>query len=278
MKNLKDFEVYLLKEDEASSSTILTYIIAIKEFLSHAHNPPTVQDIDNYKQQLNERESSLNTKRIKFSALHKYFKFIERADLISYVSEKRSKLKGDEAFIVYDLDDKKVEQLREAINKDKTKEAYRDRLVLELLDSTAARVSEIRSLKISDFDFERRMIKIYQKKQRRYREVRLTSQTENALKEYQIAYAIEDKLFTLTNQNVFYLLEKRCREAKIKFYSSHKFRHHRLTEWAKLVSLQELQAVSGHSSLDALKRYLHIRAEDVFKKIERAEAAVAVAA
>lgn len=50
----------------------------------------------------------------------------------------------------------------------------------------------------------------------------------------------------------------------------HDLRHEAVSRFVESgLSYQEVVAISGHKSMQMLKRYMHLRAEDLVKKLER---------
>jgi site-specific recombinase XerD len=74
-----------------------------------------------------------------------------------------------------------------------------------------------------------------------------------------------DGLRTYSLKHAFVRLTKR---AGITGLTWHDLRHEALSRFVERgLNLMEVCAISGHSSLDMLKRYTHLRAEDIAAKL-----------
>ncbi len=150
----------------------------------------------------------------------------------------------------------------------------RDKAVFEMLYSSGCRVSELVSIKISDFlgDYSNVIVK---GKGSKYRKVFFERDAQNALKLYladrkkRFPNLNEDVLFLnqkgnpLTTQGVWYILNRYSGlEGTNRHISPHTFRHTfataLLTNGADIRLVQEML---GHSSISTTQRYTHITTE-----------------
>ena len=153
--------------------------------------------------------------------------------------------------------------------------SLRDRAMFELMYACGLRVSEVCSLKISNIDFEHRMLRVFGKGSKE----RMIPFYELA-KDYVIKYMDEvrpqlingidhDYLFvnqkgvSLTSRGIQYILDKHAVKLGFKHkLHPHMFRHsfatHMLDAGADLRTVQELL---GHSSLSTTQIYLHVTQE-----------------
>lgn len=78
----------------------------------------------------------------------------------------------------------------------------------------------------------------------------------------------------LTGDEAYELLQDACKVLKIDDLRWHDLRHEACSRLAeKGWTIQEIQAVSGHKTLQALERYMHVRPETIRDKMEREAAA-----
>lgn len=150
----------------------------------------------------------------------------------------------------------------------------RDKALFEMLYSSGCRVSELVSIKISDFagDYSNVIVKGKGSKDRK---VFFESDAQNALKLYlkdrnlRFLHLNEDILFLnqkgkpLTTQGVWYILNRYSgAEGTGRHISPHTFRHTfataLLTNGADIRLVQEML---GHSSISTTQRYTHITTE-----------------
>ena len=79
---------------------------------------------------------------------------------------------------------------------------------------------------------------------------------------------IEGRVFPLNKQTVSILFLRAARRAKVLDIHFHDLRHMAITRLAsKFSNPIEIAAISGHKSLSMLKRYTHIKAEDLVQKL-----------
>lgn len=143
----------------------------------------------------------------------------------------------------------------------------RDRALLEVLYSTAGRVSEVCSIDISDVDFASREVIIYGQKGKRERRVYLTEESVYYLKKYLLSRGDDSPaLFVgliaphnrMTKGGVEYILRELGRKCGIHCHP-HKFRRTMLTEQGKRgMLLQDIQRYAGHRKPDTTMMYVSV--------------------
>jgi integrase len=79
---------------------------------------------------------------------------------------------------------------------------------------------------------------------------------------------IKGRIFPLNKGTVSILFLRAVRRAKVEDFHFHDLRHMALTRLSsKFTNILELAAISGHRELKMLQRYVHIKAEDLAKKM-----------
>ena len=79
---------------------------------------------------------------------------------------------------------------------------------------------------------------------------------------------IEGRVFPLNKGTVSTLFLRATRRSEIENFHFHDLRHMALTRLSsKFTNILELAAISGHRELKMLQRYVHIKAEDLVKKM-----------
>jgi len=141
------------------------------------------------------------------------------------------------------------------------------RLLLMLVYSAGLRVSEVVSLKTTDLDFDRRMIKVRQGKGAKDRYVMLSSSIAEIYRQYRTSIMIRDWLFpgatpgthltARSAQAVFYTAAAKA--GIMKDVSIHSLRHsfatHLLESSRDLRGVQELL---GHADISTTQVYTHL--------------------
>ncbi|WP_342116511.1 site-specific integrase [Pseudoduganella sp. OTU4001] len=155
------------------------------------------------------------------------------------------------------------------------------RWIVGIAIETGMRSSEITSLKLDQVDIARRIVRLVETKNTTSRTVPLTLAATKLFEEA-LAHAARPKDTSLVfygepgrdevrrpyNFNkIWGDMKKKAGIIDLRF---HDLRHEavsRLVEWG--LSDQEVAAISGHKSMQMLRRYTHLRAEDLVGKLDR---------
>ncbi len=269
-------ESYAVDKHGWSPRTIKNYQDTINHFLDFFRKDEFCSDdIDSYKAYLRRHDCRNATIKIRLAAIHAYFIFSKKFELAEYFKEIKYKKEipiDKTPKITEDIYRRVREYLRE-------RQRHRDALIIDLLYWSGCRVSEALSLKLSSFDFAKKLIKIPQAKTGKLHEARLTTEIVESLDLYKKSTDIKDDLFSgLSRQAVDVMLRRLWHKCGFAEQSAHKFRHNRITEWGRRYPLQLVQVQSGHKSIETLKRYIHLTLDDVANYDAQRHAAEAVAA
>ena len=152
----------------------------------------------------------------------------------------------------------------------KSKHAFRNRCMLELLYSCGLRVSELTQLNKSDLFFEKGLIRVRGKGDK-LRWVPVAESTTKLIHEYikkkqKVIKGFEDRLFLnnrgkeLTRNMVFTIVKKAALLANInKKVSPHTLRHSFATHLVENgADIQLVQHMMGHASITTTERYIHM--------------------
>lgn len=163
----------------------------------------------------------------------------------------------------------------------KSKHAFRNRCMLELLYSCGLRVSELTQLNKSDLFFEKGLIRIRGKGDK-LRWVPVAESTsklidEHRLKEQKAIKGYEDRLFLnnrgkeLTRNMVFTIVKNAALRANInKKISPHTLRHSFATHLVENgADIQLVQHMMGHASITTTERYIHMSQRHLKEAITR---------
>ena len=131
---------------------------------------------------------------------------------------------------------------------------------------TAMRRGELMSLLWANVNFEKSVAFLPLTKNGDSRYVPLSSKAIRILKV--LPRDIEGRVFPLNKGTVSILFLRAARRAKIEDIHFHDLRHMALTKLSdKFTNILELASISGHRELKMLQRYVHIKAEDLAKKM-----------
>ena len=138
--------------------------------------------------------------------------------------------------------------------------------LVEFALETGMRRGELMSLLWVNINFEKSVAFLPLTKNGDSRYVPLSSKAIKILKA--LPRDIEGRVFPLNKQTVSILFLRGARRAKIIDIHFHDLRHIAITRLAsKFSNPIEIAAISGHKSLSMLKRYTHIKAEDLVQKL-----------
>ena len=159
------------------------------------------------------------------------------------------------------------------------------RNIVELAIETGMRQGEILGLDWDYIDFKKRTIFLADTKNGESRTVPLSSKAITVLNS--IARPIDGgRLFSLSQDRLIRTFQRACVMGKVKYEEHclahdmtpapdflenlrfHDLRHEATTRFFELgLDIMEVASISGHKSLSMLKRYTHLRAEDLAKKL-----------
>ena len=143
---------------------------------------------------------------------------------------------------------------------------YRE--VITLAIETAMRAGELRTLKWSNIDLEARTAVLPDTKNGERRTVPLSSRAVEVLRGL-ADHAEGDDLFpTLNAAGLSYRFRALCRRMGVEGLRFHDLRHEATSRLFELgLNPMEVAAITGHRTLAMLKRYTHLRAEDLVAKL-----------
>ncbi|VWC11174.1 integrase family protein [Burkholderia lata] len=143
------------------------------------------------------------------------------------------------------------------------------RPIVILAIETAMRRSELLSLRWADVHLDDRFAQLHDTKNGESRDVPLSQRAAQTLLEWgRIAHRAEDKVFPTSPDALKKAFTRACLRAKIENLHFHDLRHEATSRIAeKLDNILELSAVTGHKTVQMLRRYYHPRAKDLALKL-----------
>lgn len=278
-KTIESFLKYLTQERRYSKKTVEAYQEDLKtyyHFLDEqkiSYQKITNDEIRRFLKYLNSKKYSKNTISRLLSTLRHYYNYLITQKIVFKnpfkVIRNPKKDKRMPNFLQYD-------ELEKIINSIELTDEFniRNRLIIELLYATGLRVSELSNLKIADFNFKTKEIRVIGKGSKE----RIVFFGEYAnevlllyLKEARPKLSKQSNEYLLLNKNgtklstrgIELVIEKVIKELSIKHHiSPHTLRHTFATDLlnngADLKSVQELL---GHSSLSTTQIYTHLTNE-----------------
>lgn len=138
--------------------------------------------------------------------------------------------------------------------------------LVEFALETAMRRGELMSLLWVNINFEKCVAFLPLTKNGDSRYVPLSMKAIRILK--LLPRDIEGRVFPLNKGTVSILFLRAVKRAKVEDFHFHDLRHMALTKLSvKFTNILELASISGHKELKMLQRYVHIKAEDLVKKL-----------
>jgi len=144
------------------------------------------------------------------------------------------------------------------------------RNIVRLALSTAMRRGEVLSLLWSNVNLEARVAVLPVTKNGEMRRVPLSSDAIATLKEQRAVnvQAISGKVFDVTAIALDKSWRRACRNAGVIGLRFHDLRHEAISRLFEIgLNPMEVSSISGHKTLQMLKRYTHLKAEDLAKKL-----------
>ncbi len=147
--------------------------------------------------------------------------------------------------------------------------------IIQLLWDSGARISEITSLKIQDFDPAQRFLTLRNTKNHQDRIIPITDNMTGSLRKL-IGGRREGYIFrgrddnAMSRLSAYLALKRRVKASGInKNIRPHTFRHHWITtKLDKGVPLPQVQKFVGHTSLSSTSLYYHFTQDDLRKVLE----------
>ncbi|MFW9881532.1 MAG: site-specific tyrosine recombinase/integron integrase [Candidatus Thorarchaeota archaeon] len=274
---IEDFLIAKEVEEGCASSTIKAYRYDLQKLIEligdlQINSPLLRQKIRLFLKKLNEMNYTKKGIGRKIASLRSYFKFLTLNEFISkdpMSTIKTPKIKLEESLPKFlrisDMEEILIKlRDRQLFNSRKSERYY---LIVRVLYSTMARVSELCNIQIRDIDFERGYIKL-RGKGNKERIVPVDQKTLELIKESlenRIMYDSEDFLLVNTrNQKLnprvvqfdIKTIKEKCGFNDSKIITPHVFRHTGATHLRRSgMDISELQDILGHSSPNTTRIY-----------------------
>ena len=137
---------------------------------------------------------------------------------------------------------------------------------IKLALHTGMRLSEIIFLNWTMIDFDNRFIKLSVTKNNESRVIPLS---EKALLVINTISKDNQRLFPINPHAISVAFRKACKRVGIKSASFHTLRHEAISRlFEKGLNPIEVSAISGHKSMQMLKRYAHIKTSHLLEKMD----------
>ncbi len=274
---IDDFLISKEVEEGCATSTIKAYRYDLQKFMElvgdlEVESPVIRQRIRLFLKKLKDKGYTKKGISRKIASLRSYFKFLTLNEFITknpMSTIKSPKIKLEESLPKF----LKISDIEKIFMKLKDRKVFNSRkshryyLIIRLLYSTMARVSELCNIKIRDVDFEKGYISL-RGKGNKERIVPVDKTTLEIFKESlqnRIRYTPEDYLIVNTRNNKLNprvvqadikTIKERCGFPDSKVITPHVFRHTGATHLRRSgMDISELQDILGHSSPNTTRIY-----------------------
>ena len=138
--------------------------------------------------------------------------------------------------------------------------------IVRLAVETCMRRGELVALRWADIDFKRRVATLKTTKNGDSRDVPLSTKAVGILQG--LPRQIDGRVFTMTPDAITRAFIRACKRAELSNLRLHDARHEGVTKlFERGLNPFEVAAISGHRTLQMLKRYTHLKAEDLALKL-----------
>jgi len=273
----EDFLIAKEVEEGCRPSTIEAYRYDLEKFVDIIGDIPVDHKLMRSKiriflKRLKDKGYTKKSLSRKIACLRSFFKFLSLNEYISknpMTTIRSPKIRSEESLPKF-LDLKDIKRIFRNLNdrhKFNSKKSKRYYLMIRLLYSTMARVSELCNIKIKDVNFERGYIRL-RGKGNKERIVPVDQKTlqvirnhlENRLvfddDDYLLVNTRGDQLTPRVVQNDIQIIKDKCGFADSKKLTPHVFRHTGATHLRRSgMDISELQDILGHSSPNTTRIY-----------------------
>lgn len=275
---IDEFTSYLMLEKNYSRHTVKAYEGDILSFHDFVNGEFGLANIDNIEYsvvrswivQLSEQGINNRSINRKISSLRSYYKFLLKTAVIEVSPLAKHKALKTSKKIKVPFSELEMENVLSEFDFPDTFEGCRDQLLIHILYTTGMRRAELIGLKISDTDFDTKIIKVLGKRNKE-RLIPMLQETEDILRLYlekrkELGQINDSEYIFLTISGnkiyetlVYRVINKYFRMVSTKVKISphilrHTFATHLLNKGADLNSVKELL---GHSSLASTQVYTH---------------------
>lgn len=257
------FLSYLSVERMLSKNTIESYALDLKQFAELLPNGLIKASRDELRQVFMElqaggmRPGSLARK---LSVLKHFYSYLRRKRLVAKIPLNNIPLPKLGKRLPKPVSTIDFDKLLSVVDTT-TKHGLRDYAILRLFDSCGLRCGELVSLKSADLQLEEGYITVHHGKGDKDRFVPIDEPGTKALSDYlriwPTLYPDETRIFPLSRQGIWFLLQELCERAKISSKHPHQLRHRFGSEMTKSgLELRDVADMMGHCSVDTTQQYV----------------------
>jgi integrase/recombinase XerD len=257
------FLSYLAAERGLSENTITNYGQDLRQFGELLPNGLDKASRDEVRQVFIELQSggmTASSLARKMSTLRHFYAYLRRKHLVATIPLSNIPLPKLGKRLPKPISTTDFGKLLNAVDTT-TKMGVRDCAILRLFDSCGLRCSELVKLTPGDLHLEEGYIVVHHGKGDKDRFVPIDAPGAKALSEYMLIwpalYPNETRIFPLSRQRIWILLQELCERAKITPKHPHQLRHRFGSELTKSgLEMRDVADLMGHSSVDTTLQYV----------------------
>lgn len=281
---IEDFLTHISTEKGYSDNTFAAYsndLTQIASYLSELSPPVTAWEqvtrntLINYILHLKKREYTSATVARKVAAIKSFFNFLVEEGVIKDNPTENLESPKVRKRLPKILPRGQVEKLLAQPSKRSGPKALRDTAILELLDATGMRVSELVALQVDDLNLEMATVRV-RGKGAKDRILPIHRQAVEALRAYlqegrkafrkepeQQALFLNPRGTQLTRQGLWLIIKKYVQQAGLKGeVTPHTLRHSFATHLLEGgATLRDVQELLGHSNISTTQVYTHVSSQ-----------------
>jgi len=141
------------------------------------------------------------------------------------------------------------------------------KVIIQLAIETGARRSEIGELRWENIKLSNRTATFLDTKNGDDRIIPLSTKAIEILKSF--PRQITDDVFSIRSDSITQAFGRVCKLAEIEGLRFHDLRHEATSHFFEMgLSIMEVSSITGHKDLTMLKRYTHLKAEDLARKLK----------
>ena len=138
--------------------------------------------------------------------------------------------------------------------------------IIQFAIETGMRRTEIHNLQWNGINLKKRTATLLDTKNGDDRTVPLSTKAVSIIKSF--PRHINGRVFTMMPDSITQAFERVCKLAEIEGLRFHDLRHEATSRFFEMgLSIMEVSAITGHKDLSMLKRYTHLKAEDLALKL-----------
>lgn len=255
---IEKYRKYLIVNG-SSYSTITSYTQQVSHFLNEVNlDNISTETIQDYFYNLKDKFSN-STLNIYKSAIKSFLTFLGKDNIKVPKAYKLDKKLPE--FITLKFLENNILPMVEVL----FDRPLKTKTVLYFMFYSGLRVSEVASLKRSDFDLENKTVKIYSKKNKTERIIPYPKKIKDILEIYFNVEYEETGAFNIGAGGIKRFFEKLNPYFKDINLHAHIMRHSGATHWRKKgISIENIQYLLGHSNIQSTMIYAHADCQEIF--------------